>query len=71
MYYYKTDLRPDGSLGALGTDVGTDNNVPSSGKDDAPFQHMTTFTLGLGIDGVMNYQDGYEGACNRGLCKYC
>jgi type IV pilus assembly protein PilY1 len=62
MYFYKTDLRPDGSLGALGTDVGTDNNVPSNGKDDAPFQHMTTFTLGLGIDGVMNYQDGYEGA---------
>ena len=62
MYYYKTDLRPDGNLGALGTDVGTDNNVPSSGKDNAPFQHMTTFTLGLGIDGVMNYQDGYEGA---------
>ncbi len=61
-YFYKTDLRPDGSLGALGTDVGTDNNVPSSGKDNAPFQHMTTFTLGLGIDGVMNYQDGYEGA---------
>jgi len=62
MYFYKTDLRPDGSLGALGTDVGTDNNVPSSGKDNAPFQHMTTFTLGLGIDGVMNYQEGYEGA---------
>ena len=61
MYYYKTDLRADGSLGALGTDVGTDNNVPSNGKDDAPFQHMTTFTLGLGIDGVMNYLDGYEG----------
>jgi type IV pilus assembly protein PilY1 len=62
MYYYKTDLRANGSLGALGTDVGTDNNVPSNGKDNAPFQHMTTFTLGLGIDGVMNYQDGYEGA---------
>ena len=62
MYYYETDLRADGSLGALGTDVGTDNNVPTSGKDNAPFQHMTTFTLGLGIDGVMNYQDGYEGA---------
>jgi len=62
MYYYQTDLRADGSLGALGTDVGTDNNVPSSGKDNAPFQHMTTFTLGLGIDGVMNYLDGYEGA---------
>jgi type IV pilus assembly protein PilY1 len=62
MYYYKTDLRPDGSVGTLGTDVGTDNNVPSNGKDNAPFQHMTTFTLGLGIDGLMNYQDGYENA---------
>lgn len=62
MYYYKTDLRANGSLGALGTDVGTDNNVPSNGKDNSPFQHMTTFTLGLGIDGLMNYQDGYENA---------
>ncbi|TFH08594.1 MAG: hypothetical protein E4H07_07475, partial [Nitrosomonadales bacterium] len=62
MYYYKTDLRADGSLGALGTDVGTDNNVPVSGKDIATHQHMTTFTLGLGIDGVMNYLEGYEGS---------
>jgi type IV pilus assembly protein PilY1 len=62
MYYYKTDLRPDGSLGALGTDVGTDNNVPASGKDDAPHQHMTTFALGFGIDGLMKYQEGYETA---------
>ena len=67
MYYYKTDLRTaalgnlPGALGS-GTDVGTDNNVPVSGKDDAPHQHMTTFTLGLGIDGVMNFQDGYESA---------
>jgi type IV pilus assembly protein PilY1 len=62
MYYYKTDLRANGSLGALGTDVGTDNNVPISGKDIATHQHMTTFTLGLGIDGVMNYLNGYEGS---------
>lgn len=62
MYYYKTDLRPDGSLGALGTDVGTDNNVPASGKDNAPHQHMTTFALAFGIDGVMDYQEGYETA---------
>lgn len=60
MYYYKTDLRPNGSTGALGTDVGTDNNVPSSGKDNAPHQHMTTFTLGLGIDGLMQYKEDYE-----------
>ena len=62
MYYYKTDLRPDGSPGALGTDVGTDNNVPASGKDDAPHQHMTTFALAFGIDGLMDYQEGYETA---------
>ena len=62
MYYYKTDLRANGSTGALGTDVGTTNNVPSTGKDNAPHQHMTTFTLGLGIDGLMHYKEDYESA---------
>ena len=61
MYYYKTDLRGTGSLGALGTDVSQDN-VPGSGKDNAPHQHMTTFTLGLGLDGVMKYVADYETA---------
>ncbi len=61
MYYYKTDLRTSGSLGALGSDVSLDN-VPTSSKDLAPHQHMTTFTLGLGLDGAMSYRPDYESA---------
>lgn len=64
-YYYHTDLRANGSTGALGTDVGTDNNVPAIGTntdvdDVATHQHMTTFTLGLGVDGTLTYADGYK-----------
>ncbi len=63
MYYYKTDLR-DPSLnnctGALGT--GTDvcgNNVAPKGNDVATWQHMTTFTLGLGVNGLLKYDPNY------------
>jgi len=56
-YYYKTDLRPTGSTGGV-TDEGTridvaTNNVPTSNSDPAAHQHMTTFTLGLGLDGTL------------------
>jgi type IV pilus assembly protein PilY1 len=51
MYYYKTDLRTSGPL-AL-------NNVPQSGADFTNTQHMTTFTLGLGLQGNMDYQADY------------
>jgi len=59
MYYYKTDLRPTGSTGALGTDVSADD-VPGSGDDKATWQHMTTFTLGLGAPGNMTYSSTYK-----------
>lgn len=61
MYYYKNDLRPTGTTGVLDTDVSKDN-VPTSDKDPAPHQHMITFTLGLGVDGVMTYRSDYETA---------
>ena len=63
MYYYKTDLR-DGSLnncqGALG--AGTDvcgNNVAPQANDVATWQHMTTYTLGLGVNGIIKYDPNY------------
>jgi type IV pilus assembly protein PilY1 len=64
-YYYRTDLRPAGSKNAqTGVDVGTTNNVPASGTgpedDKAPHQHMTTFTLGLGLDGNLKYDANYK-----------
>jgi type IV pilus assembly protein PilY1 len=43
----------------LGTDV-TKNNVPTSGSDSASWQHMTTFTLGLGARGKMVFSPSYQ-----------
>jgi type IV pilus assembly protein PilY1 len=58
-YYYVNDLRPAGSKNAAGVDVST-NNVPTNTRDTAPHQHMTTFTLGLGIEGRLQYDPAYE-----------
>ena len=57
IYYYKTDLRGTGWPVAL-----SKNNVPTSPKNQAAHQHMVTFTLGLGLDGLMNYRADYETA---------
>ena len=61
MYYYKTDLRPAGTTGALGTDV-SDDNVPGTLNDTNPEQHMLTFTISLGLGGLMQYLPGYQSA---------
>lgn len=75
-YYYVTDLRTptlgnctSGSSGntlcstpAISTDPDPYNNVPSSGLDGASWQHMTTFTLGLGASGDMQYTSDYATA---------
>ena len=61
MYYYMTDLRPAGSTGALGTDV-SDDNVPGTLTDTNPAQHMLTFTISLGLGGLMQYLPGYQSA---------
>ena len=49
MYYYQTDLRTDLA-----------DNVPTTQKDSASFQHMTTFTVGLGLAGQLNFDSNYE-----------
>jgi type IV pilus assembly protein PilY1 len=49
MYYYKTDLRTDLA-----------NQVPTTQKDTASHQHMTTFTVGMGLAGTLNYDPNYE-----------
>jgi type IV pilus assembly protein PilY1 len=57
-YYYHTDLRPGTCT------VCKDNVTPAGTKldedDVATHQHMTTFTVGLGVDGTLAYQDGYR-----------
>jgi len=49
MYYYKTDLRTDLS-----------DQVPVTSRDPASHQHMTTFTVGLGLAGRLTFDKGYE-----------
>ena len=70
-YYYNTDLRSPVAADGTGTCTGpiispntTPNdlcadNVPGNGLDVATTQHMTTFTLGLGVRGKMVYSPTY------------
>ena len=64
MYFYDTDLRTGALSNCEGAVAGEDvcaNNVFGDGKKDtAEHQHMTTFTLGLGVDGVLKYDKNYE-----------
>jgi type IV pilus assembly protein PilY1 len=48
MYYYQTDLRTDLA-----------DNEPTTQTDPAPFQHMTTFTVGLGLAGQLQFDPNY------------
>lgn len=67
-YYYDTDLRTS-ALGNCAGGISSDfpsgnpdvctNNVFVSATDNNTKQHMTTFTMGLGIDGTLNYQTDY------------
>ena len=68
MYYYKTDLRTStlgNCTGVLGVDVCNDNvkgskdDARHSYGDAANWQHMTTFTLGLGVNGILTYDPNY------------
>ena len=50
MYFWKRDLRTD--IAAMGTAASPDgNNVPSSTKDPAFWQHMVTFGISIGLSG--------------------
>ncbi|MBK7563542.1 MAG: hypothetical protein IPI21_04325 [Propionivibrio sp.] len=68
-YYYDTDVRNNAAspndfnncTGSLGIDVCT-NNVPVSSTDKNTQQHMTTYTLGLGVDGTLSFVSDYKTA---------
>jgi len=60
-YYYKNDLRTTGAV--------AQNNVPTSVRDANPAQHMVTFTLGLGLEGLMDYQPDYESSATGDFAK--
>jgi len=70
-YYYDTDLRTSAlgnCTGPLGLDV-CENNVFVSSTDNNVQQHMTTFTLGLGVDGTLVYQSDYKTATSGDYYK--
>ncbi len=60
-FYYKGDLRTTGTV--------SPNNVPTSVRDTNPTQHMVTFTLGLGLEGLMDYQPDYESSATGDFAK--
>lgn len=57
-YYYDTDLRTS----ALGNCINA-NNVDVCGTSDSKLkQNMSTFTVGLGVDGILLYSNDYKTA---------
>lgn len=77
MYYYKTDLRTAALSNCSNTIGGTvysnlcTNNVLGTPRDPNTQQHMTTFTLGLGVSGEIKYEANYETAPNiSGVTQY-
>lgn len=56
MYFWQNDLRPD-----------MVNNVPIAAKsriDPAFWQHLVNFTVGLGVNGTLNFPDDLVGLTN-------
>jgi len=47
--------------GGVYNDVCT-NEVKGAGEDTASWQHMTSFTLGLGVDGALQFKEDYKTA---------
>ncbi len=52
MYYWVRDLRTAGPVST--------NNVPTSSSDPAYWQHMNLFTMGLGLNGTLNFPGDYD-----------
>ncbi len=67
-HFATTDLRRDSLNNCSNqTDAGNTNNlctndVKTSAKDAIKTQHVTMFSLGLGVDGTLAFQDDYETA---------
>ncbi len=62
LYYYQTDLRTSGPMAT--------DNVPTNPTGDTnPQQHMVTFTLGLGLEGFMDYIPNYDSSALGDFAK--
>lgn len=61
-YYYKTDIRNalyNNCTSVNGDDLCTNNGLTSD-TDKLATQHMNTYTMGLGIDGLMSFTSNYS-----------
>ena len=72
-YFYNTDLRDETKWGNCSNTIGStnytnlcDNNVLGTLKDNQIQQHMTTFTVGLGMSGKIEYENNYESSTTVG-----
>jgi type IV pilus assembly protein PilY1 len=66
-YYYDTDLRTQGLNNCTGSVANQNvctNKDPKPGDTTPVYQNMTTYTLGLGVPGVLNYQTNYDTAAS-------
>lgn len=64
-YFYDIDLRTPALNNCSGSVSGQNvcvNKNPKPGDTSPLQQNMTTFTLGLGVPGVFNYQSNYDSA---------
>ncbi len=59
-YYYNTDLRTNCTTKDVCTNNVSPSGVNTAVDDTAQHQHMTTFTIGLGVDGTMTYDPSYK-----------
>lgn len=63
-YYWKTDIRNSkwsnctSSASGASRDVCNDI-VPTTSQDPATYQHMNTYTIGLGVSGTLSYDKNY------------
>lgn len=61
-YYYKTDIRTEALGSKCASPSGQDlcsNDDGSSSTATIKYQHMNTYTLGMGASGYMQYAEGY------------
>ncbi len=80
-YYYRNDLYPASGSGIVTQGGYLDdgvtrldprsNNVPTAGSDLATWQHMTTYTVGLGVAGNLQYREDYlTCSASEATCDY-
>jgi Tfp pilus tip-associated adhesin PilY1 len=59
-YYYQTDLRPAGNPSGIVSNGSVHTAGVGVEGDTATYVHMTTFVVGLGVSGTLNYDPNYK-----------